>query len=147
MAMKEHPDKGGDKVRFQVIGEAYQVLSDNAKRKKYDEQGRKALDSDGKMADAAVVFAMMFGEEKFGHLVGELALVTMHKLKEEGMGDSAMATKLREVQRRREEVLAKGLATRLDEWLTGDKESFVKVPPRRMHRTASPLAAWPSQPP
>jgi len=33
LAMKEHPDKGGDKEKFHAIGDAYQVLSDVPKRK------------------------------------------------------------------------------------------------------------------
>lgn len=34
-----HPDvyKGKDKNRFEKINEAYQILSDKAKRRKYDE--------------------------------------------------------------------------------------------------------------
>lgn len=36
LAMKNHPDKGGDKEQFQKIQEAYEVLSDENKRKSYD---------------------------------------------------------------------------------------------------------------
>ena len=42
LAMKEHPDKGGDKEKFQAIGDAYQVLSDVPKRKKYAAHTRSA---------------------------------------------------------------------------------------------------------
>ena len=38
-AHKLHPDKGGDKVAFQEINEAYQVLSDRNKRSQYDQFG------------------------------------------------------------------------------------------------------------
>jgi DnaJ-class molecular chaperone len=31
LAMKHHPDKGGDEARFKQINEAYSVLSDNKK--------------------------------------------------------------------------------------------------------------------
>ncbi len=36
LAMKEHPDKGGDPEKFKKISEAYEVLSDDDKRQQYD---------------------------------------------------------------------------------------------------------------
>jgi curved DNA-binding protein len=36
LASQHHPDKGGDKTRFQEIQQAYQVLSDPAQRQAYD---------------------------------------------------------------------------------------------------------------
>jgi len=39
LAHKYHPDKGGDAEKFKEINEAYQVLSDPEKRKKYDTFG------------------------------------------------------------------------------------------------------------
>lgn len=38
-AHKLHPDKGGDKVAFQEINEAYQVLGDKNKKAQYDQFG------------------------------------------------------------------------------------------------------------
>lgn len=43
LARTEHPDRGGDKERFQQIGEAYSVLSNSVTRKKYDQLGASAL--------------------------------------------------------------------------------------------------------
>jgi len=40
LAHKYHPDKGGDEKKFKEINEAYQVLSDSAKRAQYDQFGR-----------------------------------------------------------------------------------------------------------
>ena len=40
LAHKYHPDKGGDEKKFKEINEAYQVLSDRAKRAQYDQFGR-----------------------------------------------------------------------------------------------------------
>jgi len=36
LAMTHHPDKGGDEAKFKEITEAYEVLSDNDKKFKYD---------------------------------------------------------------------------------------------------------------
>lgn len=41
MASKHHPDKGGDKVAFQDVQEAYDTLSDPNKRQFYDNPGIK----------------------------------------------------------------------------------------------------------
>lgn len=40
LALKYHPDKGGDQENFKKINEAYQVLSDPQKRTTYDQFGR-----------------------------------------------------------------------------------------------------------
>lgn len=39
LARKHHPDAGGDEAKFKEINEAYEVLSDDKKRKLYDEYG------------------------------------------------------------------------------------------------------------
>ena len=40
LAHKYHPDKkGGNETKFKEVNEAYQVLSDEGKRSKYDQYG------------------------------------------------------------------------------------------------------------
>lgn len=39
LARKHHPDAGGDESKFKEINEAYEVLSDDKKRKLYDQYG------------------------------------------------------------------------------------------------------------
>mmetsp|Transcript_46596 Transcript_46596/g.63255 ORF Transcript_46596/g.63255 Transcript_46596/m.63255 type:complete len:163 (-) Transcript_46596:818-1306(-) len=46
-AMKEHPDRGGDKDKFQEIQGAYEVLSDKEKRDVYDKYGADGLKEGG----------------------------------------------------------------------------------------------------
>ena len=40
LVKEHHPDKGGDPEEFAKIQEAYEVLSDDARRKRYDETGQ-----------------------------------------------------------------------------------------------------------
>lgn len=41
LAVKHHPDKGGDPLLFQAIQEAYEVLGDEAKRREYNAAFRR----------------------------------------------------------------------------------------------------------
>lgn len=43
LALKEHPDKGGDPDKFKDIQNAYEILSDKDKRIKYDRYGHAGL--------------------------------------------------------------------------------------------------------
>ncbi|GAC93624.1 hypothetical protein PHSY_001189 [Pseudozyma hubeiensis SY62] len=45
-SLKHHPDKGGDEEKFKLCSEAYNVLSDENKRRRYD-AGADDLESDG----------------------------------------------------------------------------------------------------
>merc|ERR1712125_85220 len=46
-ALKEHPDRGGDKEKFQELNAAYEVLSDKEKRDIYDKYGEDGLKDGG----------------------------------------------------------------------------------------------------
>jgi molecular chaperone DnaJ len=45
MAVQYHPDRGGDEEKFKEINEAYEVLKDDAKRKRYDQFGHAGVGS------------------------------------------------------------------------------------------------------
>lgn len=62
MAMKHHPDKGGDEVKFKEITKAYEILSDEQKRKLYDEGGEDAVENGGGGGgDPHDIFSAFFG--------------------------------------------------------------------------------------
>jgi len=59
LAIKHHPDKGGDPEKFKAISRAYEVLSDPEKRRSYDEYGEEGLD--GSASNATDIFDLFFG--------------------------------------------------------------------------------------
>lgn len=62
LAVKHHPDKGGDEHKFKEISAAYEVLSDPDKRAKYDKYGLEGLDSEGGGGRGPDdIFSMFFG--------------------------------------------------------------------------------------
>lgn len=70
LARKHHPDKGGDKEMFQKVSKAYEVLSDETKRSRYDRFGEDGLDG-GVGIDPSELFASMFsGGSPFGMRFG-----------------------------------------------------------------------------
>ncbi|EXJ75963.1 uncharacterized protein A1O5_00471 [Cladophialophora psammophila CBS 110553] len=102
LAITTHPDKNpGDEtahVRFQAVGEAYQVLSNKETRAAYDKYGKeKAMPSQG-FEDPAEFFSMIFGGDAFVDLIGELSLlkdlthtmdITMQAMEEEELSKTA----------------------------------------------------------
>ena len=84
-ARKMHPDKNKDdpdaKQKFQTLTEAYQILSDEDARRKYDRDGRDGVSESAaaQTLDTAALFAMIFGSDKYEHIVGELRIVTQMK--------------------------------------------------------------------
>jgi len=70
LAMKNHPDRGGDTQLFQSISQAYDTLSDPNKRSQYDAQknGNPFINvRTGNMED---IFGFSFGGTPFGDMFG-----------------------------------------------------------------------------
>ena len=67
LAVKHHPDRGGDKKKFQEISAAYEVLSDADKRSKYDKFGLEGLEEGGGGGRSPDdIFSMFFGGGRGG---------------------------------------------------------------------------------
>jgi len=45
LAIENHPDRGGDEAKFKEVNEAYEVLKDDSKRKRYDQFGHAGVGS------------------------------------------------------------------------------------------------------
>ncbi|KAE8355707.1 X-domain of DnaJ-containing-domain-containing protein [Aspergillus coremiiformis] len=102
LAIVTHPDKNpGDETahaRFQAIGEAYQVLSDEELRKRYDKFGKEDAVPGGGFEDPSEFFSMIFGGNAFVDLIGEISLmkdltttmdITMQEMEEDELAASA----------------------------------------------------------
>lgn len=63
LAQQHHPDKGGDKERFQAVQHAYDVLSDEERRAQYDSTGDDGAPQDirhqGRAALAALTLQLV----------------------------------------------------------------------------------------
>lgn len=131
-ARQVHPDKNPNDPqaaeRFQVLGEAYQVLSDPAKRDAYDRNGKCSISKDA-MLDSTAVFAVLFGSELFEDYIGHLAVATMASAELVGENDSPelLHQRLKTIQREREEKLARSLKNFIHPYVQGDKEEFLRL--------------------
>jgi len=130
LARKYHPDKVGkdDKEaadKFKDIAEAYQVLSDPELRSKYDVEGKDGLSADRtgvatdgvNQPDPALLFAFLFGSDKFGEYIGRLAMATSAFVAD---SPKIGPVEARTLQHRRVTRLAIKLAERLTPWVEED---------------------------
>lgn len=126
-ARKWHPDKNQSeeaKVKFQAIGEAYQVLSDAQLRAAYDRDGKDGLSGDktsvaNEKVDPSLIFTFLFGNDSFNDIIGRLQLVTQTLV--EGSADFTRE-KMVELERRRVVRLAVALSERIQLFVAGDVE-------------------------
>ncbi|KAL4596029.1 hypothetical protein ACB092_12G134400 [Castanea dentata] len=130
-ARQVHPDKNPNDPqaaeRFQVLGEAYQVLSDPVQRDAYDQNGKNCISREA-MLDPMAVFALLFGSELFEDYIGHLAVASMASSELMGESDNPeiMHDKLKAIQKEREEKLARSLKSFLNQYAQGDKEGFLR---------------------
>lgn len=133
-ARQVHPDKNPNDPlaaqNFQILGEAYQVLSDPAQRKAYDVHGKSGISTEA-IIDPAAIFAMLFGSELFEEYIGQLAMASMASLDiftQEGEPFDAkkLQEKMKAVQKEREEKLVELLKDRLHQYVQGNKQDFIR---------------------
>jgi hypothetical protein len=129
LARQYHPDRvnGNDKIasdKFKDVAEAYQVLSDPQLRKVYDREGREGLTPDRTDAihlplniDSSLLFAFLFGSDKFHEYIGRLATGTSALL---GDSNKLSIADARKLQKRRCTRIALNLTNKLECWISED---------------------------
>lgn len=136
LARQYHPDKNDSLdenaiAKFQEISEAYGVLSDAELREEYDEKGIEGLSADRssvanafRAIDPSMLFAYLFGSDKFYPYVGKLAAATAAEIAD---SSKIAAHEIRIIQRRRCVRLAFELLDRIECYVLGDEEGTKAV--------------------
>ena len=74
LAVEHHPDRGGDEAKFKEINEAYEVLKDESKRKRYDQFGHAGVDPQAGMGGGGPRGGFHqggFQSDVFGNIFGD----------------------------------------------------------------------------
>ncbi|CDO64073.1 DnaJ protein, putative [Plasmodium reichenowi] len=132
LALKYHPDKNENnieaKIMFQKINEAYQILSDEDQRRKYDE-GELDEVNDSFFMDPLIFFMMLFTSEELFDYIGTLRIATFVGLvfKHNFFANGILTTKniinkgIEKEQKKREVELAILLRERLQPYVDGNE--------------------------
>ncbi|KAK5576470.1 hypothetical protein RB653_007614 [Dictyostelium firmibasis] len=134
LAKEYHPDKNKNDLyaeeMFKKVSEAYQVLSDDEKRKKYDQYG---LDSVNEMEiDPIDLFRMIFGGGLFQNYFGDLSfyeVFTKQANPEEQTPDDQLREQEEALKKRQERVqtLSKYLEIKVEPYVQGNKQDFERM--------------------
>jgi len=80
-AVKMHPDKGGDQAAFQELQHAYEILSDENKRKVYDQYGEEGLKEGRDGSEGVDIFDLLNGRMGGGTKTKRKTKSVLHTLK------------------------------------------------------------------
>jgi hypothetical protein len=100
------------------------VLSDDRLRSNYDRDGKSGVQGAPQL-DAASMYAMVFGSERFEELIGELQIAKQMQQQEEKQHQTRFEAKLSQFQQTKREVkCAVNLTRKLQQYVGGDVEGF-----------------------
>lgn len=141
-----HPDKNPDNPeatqKFQVVSDAYRVLSDEDRRRAYDDHGQDSAAAGLPKIEPVVFFAALFGSHHFEPFIGRLRLAQEVDGDLQSLLRDAAASideeaptidilkvhraqqQMKRVEHERQVRLAVGLAKRLDVVVNASPEEF-----------------------
>ncbi|UKJ90221.2 molecular chaperone DnaJ [Theileria orientalis] len=129
LAKKYHPDKninvdGEEDFNhlFHRLGEAYQILGDEQRRKKYDKYGRSAI-SDMSIMDSQLFFSMLFGSDTLEPYIGKLRMALYLEL-EINENFTPTTHDFEKLQQAREVEIALNLREFLRSFVCGELDEF-----------------------
>lgn len=132
-----HPDDPEATAKFQALGDAYQVLSNEQTRATYDRAGRSGLTASAfEAVDPSTLFAMVFGSDQFTHLIGELQLASLATHVDDA-GNAPSELTMTRLQRQRVGRLAAVLVDALQPWTNGDSDAFRAWAVEEAHRLSA----------
>ncbi|ESS34213.1 DnaJ domain-containing protein [Toxoplasma gondii VEG] len=146
LARKYHPDKNREdpeaKVKFQKVGEAYQVLGDEERRAQYDKFGSAAA-QDMPLIDSSLFFMMLFGSEELEPYIGKLKMAMFVEMvdKDAKQAENVSEEMFAFEQRKREVQLALSLCDRIEPFV----EAIAKNENAEGAAMSNEVAEWKSK--
>ncbi|EFA85864.1 DNAJ heat shock N-terminal domain-containing protein [Heterostelium album PN500] len=131
LATEFHPDKNRNdqyaEEMFKRISEAYQVLSDADKRKKYDQFGFDGMNEN--MIDPIDLFRLIFGGGQFQDFFGDLSFYEMFAQAETDPSQIKQPTpeEMEKKHRARIDELCKQLIILIEPYTQGNKKEFTEM--------------------
>lgn len=143
--------------QFKKISEAYQVLSDPALRRKYNEFGPgKGVTPEGGFVDPEEIFSQLFGGERFLDIIGEISLgkdmkealqneggegeeevkpedMTPEQKKEKESKDAVLQAEREKIRKERVERLTANLSRKLSVYAEGPEDATAERAFRSMN--------------
>jgi curved DNA-binding protein CbpA len=125
-----HPDKNADNPQaeemFKLVSEAYNVLSDEEKRKVYDKFGVSGVraSEQGGGTDPGMIFKMLFGCGTFDDIFGELSFASWMSNSGQDMTENQIREQKDKENIKRKEKLLEQLIERLKKRISGEEKNF-----------------------
>ncbi|EGG23761.1 DNAJ heat shock N-terminal domain-containing protein [Cavenderia fasciculata] len=133
LAKEYHPDKNRNDAHaeemFKKISEAYQVLSDPEKRKKYDQFGFDAMNES--MIDPLELFRLIFGGAQFQNFFGDLSFYDLFAQQFDPNNPEEFKQpdpeEIEKKQKIRIDELSKQLVILIEPYVQGNKKEFTDM--------------------
>eukprot|EP01133_Synstelium_polycarpum_P005971 gene5971-6916_t len=133
LAKEYHPDKNRNDIyaeeMFKKVSEAYQVLTDEEKRKRYDQFGMDGMNEN--MIDPMALFRLIFGGGLFQDFFGDLSFYEMFAQEFDPSGEDSVKQKtpedMEKKHKERIDELSKQLIIIIEPYVQGNTVEYEKM--------------------